>query len=50
MFYPVYLALWRREYDIVIADEVDSMLIDQGVQCTYLSHDIGNFGMHVYDV
>ena len=34
-----------RKCDIVIVDEVDSMLIDHGVQCTYLSHDVGSLGL-----
>ena len=34
-----------RNCDIVIVDEVDSMLIDQGVQCTYLSHDVPSVGL-----
>ena len=38
-----------RKCDIVIVDEVDSMLIDQGVQCTYLSHDMANVGMCHFD-
>ena len=33
-----------RKCDIVIVDEVDSMLIDQGVQCTYLSSDVASLG------
>ena len=35
----------NRKCDIVIVDEVDSMLIYQGVQCTYLSHDFASVGM-----
>ena len=34
-----------RNGDIVIVDEVDSMLIDHGVQCTYLSHNMASIGM-----
>ena len=34
-----------RKCDIVIVDEVDSMLIDQGVQCTYLIHDVPSVGL-----
>ena len=29
-----------RKCDVVIVDEVDSMLIDHGVQCTYLGNDV----------
>ena len=38
-----------RKCDIVIVDEVDSMLIDQGVQCTYLSHDLPSVGLCHFD-
>ena len=38
-----------RKCDIVIVDEVDSMLIDQGVQCTYLSHDAASLGMSHFE-
>ena len=34
-----------RKWDIVIVDEVDSMLIDQGVQCTYLSSGMASLGL-----
>ena len=39
----------ERTFDIVIVDEVDSMLIDQGVQFTYLSYDIGSLGMRHFE-
>ena len=38
-----------RTCDIVIVDEVDSMMIDQSVQCTYLCQNIGSSGMHHFN-
>ena len=38
-----------RKCDIVIVDEVDSMLIDHGVQCTYLCQDIASVGMRHFE-
>ena len=38
-----------RKCDIVIVDEVDSMLIDHGLQCTYLNHDVASIGMHHFN-
>ena len=38
-----------RSHDIVIVDEVDSMLIDRGLQCTFLSHDHASFGMRHFE-
>jgi hypothetical protein len=34
-----------RSFDVVLIDEVDSMTIDQCVQCTYLSHDTAASGL-----
>ena len=39
----------HRKCDIVIVDEVDSMLIDQGVQCTYLIHDVASVGVRHFE-
>ena len=38
-----------RKCDLVLVDEVDSTLIDQGVQCTYLSHDVTSIGMRHFE-
>ena len=38
-----------RTCEIVIVDEVDSMLIDQGIQSTYLSHDLASIGLSHFE-
>ena len=38
-----------RKCDVVIVDEVDTLLIDQGVQCTYFSHDTSSLEMRHFE-
>ena len=45
----LYIVCKDRKCDIVIVDEVDSMLIDHGVQCTYLSSDVASIGMRHFE-
>jgi hypothetical protein len=35
----------NRPCSVVLIDEVDSMLVDQSIQCTYLSHDYASTGL-----
>ena len=35
----------HRKYELVIVDEVDSMLVDNGVQFNYLSHNLASSGL-----